>query len=138
MRAISRDDRSYEGMVSDLAQALEKLRGADFPSDAPRQRLRLFLGRRAEAVQLLLALFEGEDEEGLAVAISALRAMDDPSLAPILLEVLRSPNVSDLAKGLILNLLEDHEIDTLDPSLIGVSIDFRTTLKGPGSVQVQK
>jgi len=61
--------------------------------------------------------------------------MDDPSLVPHLLKLLRSPHVSDLAKGLLLNLLEHYGFDTRDPSLIGASIDFRKVLKGPGAPQ---
>lgn len=84
---------------------------------------------------MLLRQFESEDEERLAVAVTALRAMDDPSLVPLLLKLLQSPHVGNLAKGLLLNLLEHYGFDTHDPSLIGASIDFWEVLKGPGPRQ---
>ena len=132
---MSSDRCVPEERASDLAEVLEKLKRLDLGPEALRQRLRPFLDRRAEAIPLLLRQFEGDDEEGLALATSALRAMKDPSVIPLLLKLLRSPHVGDLAKGLLLNLLEHYGFDTRDPSLIGASIDFRKVLKGPGAPQ---
>ncbi|MBI3781027.1 MAG: hypothetical protein HY278_08240 [candidate division NC10 bacterium] len=130
---MSSERRGPEEMASDLAEVLEELKRLDLGPEALRQRLRPFLDRRAEAMPLLLRQFEGEDEAGLALATSALRAMKDPSVVPLLLKLLRSPHVGDLAKGLLLNLLEHYGFDTRDPPLIGASIDFRKVLKGPSA-----
>lgn len=132
---MSSDRCVPEEMALDLAELLEELKRLDLGPEALRQRLRPFLDRRAEAIPLLLRQFEGEDEEGLALATSALRVMKDPSVVPLLLKLLRSPHVGDLAKGLLLNLLEHYGFDTRDPSLVGASIDFRKVSKGPGAPQ---
>lgn len=132
---IGSSTRAPEERTSDLAQVLEELRAVDLSPEALKRRLRPFLDRRAEAIPLLLRQFESEDEERLAVAVAALRAMDDPSLVPLLLKLLQNPHVGDLAKGLLLNLLEHYGFDTRDPSLIGASIDFSEVLKGPGGRQ---
>ncbi len=95
--------------------------------------LRWLIEHRAQAIPLLLRLFEGEDEERLALATSVLKAMNDPALVPRLLELLQAPHVSDLAKGLLLNLLEHYGFDTCDPSLIAASINLRDALKAPGA-----
>jgi HEAT repeat protein len=133
--AMRQDKCLREETASDLVGELEKLRGLDLDPEEMAQHLRPFLDRRKEAIPLLLQQFESEDEEGLAVAASALRAMDDPSLVPHLLKLLRSPHVSDLAKGLLLNLLEQYGFDVHDPSLIAASIDLRELLRGPGVMQ---
>lgn len=124
-----------EETASDLVGELEKLKGLDLDPEEIAQHLRPFLDRRKEAIPLLLQQFESGDEEGLAFAASALRAMEDPSIVPHLLNLLRSPHVSDLAKGLLLNLLELYGFDIHDPSLIAASIDLRELLRGPGVMQ---
>ncbi len=116
-----------------LTELFEELKGLDLAPDTLIRRLLPFFDHRAEAVPLLLRQFESEDEEGLALAMSAFKAMEDPSLVPLLLNLLRSPRVGSLAKGLLLNLLEYYGFDTQDPSLIGASIDLREVLGGPGS-----
>ena len=114
-----------------LAGLFEELKGMDLAPDTLGQRLRPFFDHRAEAVAFLLGQFESEDEEGLALATSALRAMDDPSLVPRLLNLLRSSRVDALAKGLLLILLEHYGVDLHDQSLIGTSLDVQDLLKGP-------
>ena len=104
----------------DLAGAFEGLKGMDLATGA---------------LPLLLREFEGGDEEGLALATSTLRAMDDPSVVPLLLNLFRSAHVGDLAKGLLLILLEHFGFDIHDPSLIGASLDFQDVPKGPGPSQ---
>ena len=125
-----------EETASDLVGELEKLKSLDLHPEEIAQHLRPFLDRPKEAIPLLLQQFESEDEEGLAFAASSLRAMEDPSLVPHLLKLLRSPHVSDLAKGLLLNLLEQYGFDIHDPSLIAATIDLRELLRGPGVMQV--
>jgi len=127
-----------EESASDLVALLEELKRADLPPDLFGRRLRSLLDHGAQAIPLLLRQFESDDEEGLALATSALKALDDPSLIPHLLTLLRAPHVGALAKGLILTLLEHYGFDTRDPSLIGASIDLQETLEGTRSTEAPR
>ncbi|HZY30898.1 MAG TPA: hypothetical protein VFF86_04570, partial [Candidatus Methylomirabilis sp.] len=69
-----------EELASRLAWILEELKQGDLPPDVLRLRLRSLLDHPAHAIPLLLRQFESDDEEGLALATSALKALDDPSL----------------------------------------------------------
>ncbi len=132
---MSLKQRVPEDEPLDLAEAFEGLKGIDLAPAALLPRLQSFFDHRAEALPLLLRQFEGGDEEALALATSILRAMDDPSIVPLLLNLFRSAHVGDLAKGLLLILLEHYGFDIHDPSLIGASLDFQDALKGPGPSQ---
>jgi hypothetical protein len=123
------DSTISEESAPDLVPLLEELKRGDVPTDLLRRRLRSLLDHHPRAVPLLLRQFEGEDEEGLALATAALKALDDPSIIPHLLALLRAPHVGDLAKGLVLTLLEHYGFDTRDPSLIGASLDLLGALK---------
>ena len=133
--ALGRKTGIGEESASDLAPLLEELKRGDLPPDVFTWRLRSLLDHRAQAIPFLLRQFESDDEEGLALATSALKALDDPSLIPHLLTLLRAPNVGNLPKGLILTLLEHYGFDTLDPSLIAASIDLQEALEGPRSTE---
>ncbi|MBI2902987.1 MAG: hypothetical protein HYY12_05300 [Candidatus Methylomirabilis oxyfera] len=124
-----------EELASRLAGILEELKQGDLPPDVLRRRVLPLLHHPAHAIPLLLRQFESDDEEGLALATSALKALDDPSLIPRLLKLLRAPQVGDLAKGLILNLLEHYGFDTRDPSLVGASINLEEALRGLRSTE---
>jgi len=78
--ALGRKTGIGEESASDLAALLEELKRADLPPDLFRRRLRSLLDHRAQAIPLLLRQFESDDEEGLALATLALKALDDPSL----------------------------------------------------------
>ena len=69
-----------EEMASRLAGILEALKREDRPADVFRWGLRSLLDHPAQAIPFLLRQFESDDEEGLARATSALKALDDPSL----------------------------------------------------------
>jgi hypothetical protein len=133
--ALRRKTGISEESTSDFVALLEELKRGDLPPDVLRRRLRSLLDHGAQTIPLLLRQFESDDEEGLALATSALKALDDPSLIPRLLTLLRAPHVGDLAKGLILTLLEHYGFDTRDPSLIAVSIDLQEALEGPPSTE---
>jgi hypothetical protein len=131
---LGEDSPISENPVAGLAPLLEELKRGDVPPDVLVRRLRSLLDHHPQATPLLLRQFEREDEEGLALATAALRALDDPSIIPRLLALLRAPHVGDLAKGLVLTLLDHYGFDTRDPSLIGASIDLQEALKErPGS-----
>ena len=128
--ALRRKTGISEESTSDFVALLEELKRGDLPPDVLRRRLRSLLDHGAQTIPLLLRQFESDDEEGLALATSALKALDDPSLIPRLLTLLRAPHVGDLAKGLILTLLEHYGFDTRDPSLIAISIDLQAVPEG--------
>lgn len=132
---MGRKKRTSEETVSGLAQVLGELRGSDLPPGALKRHLESLLDHRDRAIPLLLGLFESEDEDRLAFATAALKAMNDPSLVPALVGMLRSPDVGALAKGLLLKLLEHYGADTCDPSLIGASIDVGSVLREPAAPQ---
>jgi hypothetical protein len=132
---MGRKPRVPEDGLGNLAEAFEELKGLDLAPGALLPRLQPFFERPAEALPLLLRQFEGGDDDGLAMATSALKAMDDPSIVPLLLNLFRSARIGDLAKGLLLILLEHYGFDIHDPSLIGASLDFQDVLNGPGPSQ---
>lgn len=127
-----------EESTSDFVALLEELKRGDLPPDVLRRRLRSLLDHGAQTIPLLLRQFESDDEEGLALATSALKALDDPSLIPRLLTLLRAPHVGDLAKGLILTLLEHYGFDTRDPSLIAISIDLQAVPEGTRATEAPR
>lgn len=132
---MGRKKRTLDKTTSELAEELGELEGVGLPPGALKRPLPSLLDHRDRAIPLLGGLFESEDEERLALATAALKAMNDPSLAPALLKALRSPDVGDLAKGLLLKLLEHYGVDTCDPSLIGASIDLGDVLRKPAAPQ---
>ncbi|MBI4381678.1 MAG: hypothetical protein HY574_10890 [candidate division NC10 bacterium] len=87
-----------EESASDLAALLDELKREDLSPDLFRRRLHSLLDHRAQAIPLLLRQFESDDEEGLALATSALKALDDPSLIPAsidLQEALEGPRLTE-------------------------------------------
>jgi hypothetical protein len=78
--ALGRKTGICEESASHLATLLEELKRGDLPADVFRWRLRSLLDHRAQAIPFLLRQFESDDEEGPALATSALKALDDPSL----------------------------------------------------------
>jgi hypothetical protein len=78
--ALGRKTGICEESASDLAALLEELKRGDLPADVFRWGLRSLLDHPAQAIPFLLRQFESDDEEGPALATSALKALDDPSL----------------------------------------------------------
>jgi len=132
---MGRKKRALDKATSELSEESRELERVGLLPGALTRPLRSLLEHRDRAIPLLVGLFESEDEERLAFATAALKAMNDPSVAPALLKALRSPAVGDLAKGLLLKLLEHYGVDTCDPSLIGASIDLGDVLRKPAGPQ---
>ena len=76
------------------------------------------------AIPVLMEQFMDEDETLLAVATQALKAWAEPRPVEPLIALLRHPEVSDLAKALVLNILERYGLDVDDPALFGLAIDL--------------
>ncbi len=83
------------------------------------------------AVPSLLEALEGEDEAVLAVAGASLRRLANPALTQRLVALLRSPRLGDLAKAIVLGVLEDAGMDIHDPSLVGALADLEGFLFSP-------
>ena len=80
------------------------------------------------AVPALLEAMAEVDEAVLAVAARALRGLASPALTQELLGLLRSPRLGDLAKALLLGVLEDAGMDIHDLSLVAAVVDFEGVL----------
>ncbi len=117
-----------------IRKRFEELRGRDLTHaevDAEVERL-LTLGD--PAIPVILEQFMGEDETLLAVATQALKAWGEPRPVESLLALLRNPDVCDLSKALILNVLEKYGLDVDDPELLGLSIDLESyRVDSPGN-----
>ena len=101
-----------------------ELRGQDLTNaelDVEVQRLLAF-GK--PVLSVILEQFRDEDETLLAIATQSLKAWGEPRPVESLLALLRNPDVGDLAKALILNVLEKYGLDVDDPELLGLSIDL--------------
>ena len=118
------DNAEQERIREQIRERFEELRGQDLTNaevDAEIQRL-LALGE--PAISVILDQFKGEDETLLAVATQALKAWGEPRPVEPLMALLRNPDVGDLAKALILNVLEKYGLDVDGPELLGLSIDL--------------
>ncbi len=107
-----------------IHKRFQELRGQDLTNaevDVEVQRL-LALGE--PVIPVILEQFMHEDETLLAVATQVLKAWGEPRPVEPLLALLRNPDVGDLAKALILNVLEKYGFDADDPKLLGLSIDL--------------
>lgn len=103
---------------------MEALRGKDLSNAEVDAEARHLVAIGEPALPVLLEQFAGEDEALLAVATQALKAWGEPRPVAPLLALLRNPEVGDLPKALILNVLEKYGLDVDDPELLGLAIDL--------------
>lgn len=116
-------------MAGEVVGILESFRGTDpTPQEvaAAADRIATFGGA---AVPPLLEALEDEDEAVLAVLAASLRRLTSPALTQRLLALLRSPRLGDLAKAIVLGVLEDAGMDIHDPSLVGAVADLEGFLR---------
>ncbi|HYL79270.1 MAG TPA: hypothetical protein VEU07_00570, partial [Candidatus Acidoferrum sp.] len=69
----------------------------------------------------------------LAVATLAFEEWEHPDPVKPLLDLLKNPEVGDLAKALILNILEHRGLDVDDPAVLGLAINLEEYLPDPSS-----
>jgi len=100
------------------------LRGRDLTNAEVEVEVRHLLALGAPAIPVILEQFRDEDESLLAIATQSLKVWGEPRPVEPLLALLRNPDVGDLAKALILNILEKYGLDVDDPELLGLSIDL--------------
>lgn len=115
-------------MPHEISTILGALRGTDPSPEAVGAAADRIAGFGEGAVPWLLAALEDEDEAVLAVAAAALRRLANPALTQRLVILLRSPRLGDLAKALVLGILEDAGMDISDPSLVGAAADLEALL----------
>ena len=127
--------------TEEIRMKLEGLRGQDLTDVQVEAEVRDLLASRQLALPILLEQFRQEDETLLAVATQALKAWEEPRPVEPLLNLLRDPDVGDLSKALILNILERYGLDVEDTELLGLSInleEYDVDLDGNGNGRASK
>jgi HEAT repeat protein len=117
-------DSEQRRTAAEIRRRLEGLRGQDLTDDQVEGEVRYLLDSGQPALPILLEQFREEDETLLAVATQALKAWEEPHPVEPLMELLRDPDVGDLSKALILNILERYGLDVDDAELLGLSINL--------------
>ncbi|HSB73438.1 MAG TPA: hypothetical protein VLT62_29270 [Candidatus Methylomirabilis sp.] len=110
---------------------LEGLGGRDLTDAEVEEAVQRLLRAGPPALPILLEQFTTEDETLLAVATQALKVWESPDPVQPLLDLLRQPATGDLAKALILNVLERRGLDVDDPALLGLAINLEEYLGEP-------
>lgn len=126
---------------AEIRERLQSLRGQDLTDAQVEAEVRDLLASGQLALPILLEQFRQEDETLLAVATQALKAWKEPHPAEPLLNLLRDPDVGDLSKALILNILERYGLDVEDTELLGLSInleEYDVDLDGNGNGRALK
>ncbi len=113
-----------ERIADQIRERLEGLRGQDLRDAEVDAEVRQLLDVGEAAIPVLLEQFTQEDETLLAVTTQALKAWGEPRPVEPLIALLRDPAVGDLAKALILTVLEKYGLDVNDTELLGLGIDL--------------
>ena len=116
----SEGDRDAE----QIRERLKGVRGQDLTDAQVAEEVRRLLAVGEPAIPVILSQFTDEDETLLAVATQALKAWGEPRPVEPLIALLRNPVVGDLAKALILNVLESYGLEVDDPELLGLGINL--------------
>jgi HEAT repeat protein len=129
------DSAQPDRIREQIRKRFEELRGRDLTKAEVDVEVQRLLALGDPAIPVILEQFTDEDETLLAVATQSLKAWGEPRPVEPLLALLRNPDVGDLAKALILNILEKYGLDVDDPELLGLSIDleqYRVDSSGDG------
>ncbi len=118
------DSAEQKRVREQIRERFEELRGRDLTNAEVDVEVEHLLAIGETAIPVILEQFTDEDETLLAVATQALKAWGEPRPMEPLIALLRNPAVGDLAKALILNVLEKYGLDVDDPELLGLSIDL--------------
>lgn len=115
-------------MHDEVFTILEGMRGTE-PTVAEVQAAADRIAALGDAVMpALIEALADEDEAVLAVAAGALRRLPGPVPTQPLMGLLRSSRIGDVAKALLLGILEDAGMDIHDPSLVGAVVDLDSLL----------
>ncbi len=115
-----------------LQARLEQVRGRDLTDAEVAEEVVALKAAGAVAVPVLLELFADTDETLWAIATQALKAWEEPRPIEGLVALLRSASIDDLAKALILTVLEAYGLDIDDPDVLGLGIDLEQYEVEPG------
>ena len=113
-----------ERIADQIRERLEGLRDQDLSDAEVDAEVRDLLAVGEAAIPVLLEQFTQEDETLLAVTTQALKAWGEPRPVEPLIALLRDPAVGDLAKALILTVLEKYGLDVNDTELLGLGINL--------------
>jgi HEAT repeat protein len=108
----------------EIRARLMRLRGRDLSDAAVAEEVSVLKASGVAAIPVLLAQFAGEDETLWAVATQTLKQWDEPRPIEALVALLRNPRIHDLAKALILTVLERYGLDVDDPDILGLGINL--------------
>jgi HEAT repeat protein len=108
----------------EIRARLVRLRGQDLSDAAVAEEVSILKASGPAAVPVLLDQFADEDETLWAVATQALKGWDEPRPVEALATLLRNPRIHDLAKALILTILERYGLDVDDPDVLGLGINL--------------
>ena len=129
------DSTQPDRIREQIRKRFEELREQELTNAEVDVEVQRLLALGDPAIPVILEQFKDEDETLLAVATQALKSWGEPRPVESLLTLLRDPAVGDLAKALILNILEKYGLDVDDPELLGLSIDleqYRVDSSGDG------
>jgi HEAT repeat protein len=121
---VSVGDPEQNRTPEEIRVRLESLRGQELTDAQVEAEVRGLLASGPLALPILLEQFREEDETLLAVATQALKAWEEPRPVEPLLDLLRDPEVGDLSKALILNILERYGLNVDAAELLGLSINL--------------
>jgi HEAT repeat protein len=124
MREATVGDPERDRDAGQIRERLKGVRGQDLTDAQVAEVVRHLLAAGEPAIPVILSQFTDEDETLLAVATQALKAWGEPRPVEPLIALLRNPVVGDLAKALILNVLESYGLDVDDPELLGLGINL--------------
>jgi HEAT repeat protein len=123
-REVAVGSAEQERAREEIRERFETLRGKDLTDAEVDAEVRYLLAAGDPALPVILAQFMDQDETLLAVATQTLKVWGEPRPVEPLLALLRNPGVDDLAKALILNILERYGLDVDGPEVLGLSIDL--------------
>jgi hypothetical protein len=115
-------------MMDAVKSVLDGVRGAEPAPGEVRAAADRIAALGDGALPTLFQALEEDDEAVLAVAAAALRRFPGPALAEPLMGALRSARLGEMAKALVLGILEDAGLDVSDPSLVGSVVDLEGAL----------
>jgi hypothetical protein len=113
-----------EASEAEIRNWLGALRGVDLTDDEVEAAAGRLLGVGTPALPILLDLYRQEDEALLAVATQTFKRWPAPRPIERLIGLLREPGVDDIAKALIMIVLETYGLDPTRPEWVGLSINL--------------
>jgi len=121
-----------ERVRAGLRERLQQVRGRELTDAEVADEVAALKEAGPAAVPVLLEQFADQDETLWAIATQALKAWEEPRPIEALVGLLRSGGIDDLAKALILTVLEAYGLDIDDLDVLGLGIDLEEYEVEPG------